>query len=243
MDSKEVITVLKRYINNKFTNTNLMLQSIDLKLNNLICYMDQTKGVVDSNEKKIKTLNTYLYKAIRNLHTLIENSSGMAFVAETVPEEDNLCNLKEMEIKTVLPEKNKNKVIKKVVSNCNIMELKSEKLVVEDNIVIKFLKSKDINSDINFFKYLYFDNVECCPIRYLNKNNYQYWCDGAWCDDNGGDNIADILVKNITKLYMKNNTYDNFGTDIDKYQSYIYSMNDKKYKETFIKKIKELVSI
>ena len=64
----------------------------------------------------------------------------------------------------------------------------------------------------------------------------------AMRDDNG-DGIADILVKNITKLYMKNNTYDNFGTNIDKYQSYIYSMSDKKYKENFIKKIKELVRI
>lgn len=242
MDSKEVITVLKRYINNKFTNTNLILKSIDSKLNNLICYMDQTKGVVDSNEKKIKTLNTYLYKAMRNLHTLIENSSGMAFVGGTVQEEDELCNFKELEIKKVLPKKKENKVIKKVVNDCDMMELKSENLVVEDSIVIKFLKSKDINSDINFFKHLYFDNVECCPIRYLNKNNYQYWCDGAWCDDNG-DGIADILVKNITKLYMKNNTYDNFGTNIDKYQSYIYSMSDKKYKDTFIKKIKDLVKI
>jgi hypothetical protein len=242
MDSKEVITVLKRYINNKFTNTNLILKSIDSKLNNLICYMDQTKGVVDSNEKKIKTLNTYLYKAMRNLHTLIENSSGMAFIGTTVPEEDELCNLKELEIKKILPKKKENKVIKKVLDDCDMMELKSENLVVEDSIVIKFLKSKDINSDINFFKHLYFDNVECCPIRYLNKNNYQYWCDGAWCDDNG-DGIADILVKNITKLYMKNNTYDNFGTNIDKYQSYIYSMSDKKYKDTFIKKIKDLVKI
>lgn len=242
MDSKEVITVLKRYINNKFTNTNLILKSIDSKLNNLICYMDQTKGVVDSNEKKIKTLNTYLYKAMRNLHTLIENSSGMAFVGAAVQEEDELCNLKELDIKKVLPKKKENKVIKKVVNDSDMMELKSENLVVEDSIVIKFLKSKDINSDINFFKHLYFDNVECCPIRYLNKNNYQYWCDGAWCDDNG-DGIADILVKNITKLYMKNNTYDNFGTNIDKYQSYIYSMSDKKYKDTFIKKIKDLVKI
>ena len=242
MDSKEVITVLKRYINNKFTNTNLILKSIDSKLNNLICYMDQTKGVVDSNEKKIKTLNTYLYKAMRNLHTLIENSSGMAFIGATVQEEDELCNLKELDIKKVLPKKKENKVIKKVVNDCDMMELKSENLVVDDSIVIKFLKSKDINSDINFFKHLYFDNVECCPIRYLNKNNYQYWCDGAWCDDNG-DGIADILVKNITKLYMKNNTYDNFGTNIDKYQSYIYSMSDKKYKDTFIKKIKDLVKI
>ena len=242
MDSKEVITVLKRYINNKFTNTNLILKSIDSKLNNLICYMDQTKGVVDSNEKKIKTLNTYLYKAMRNLHTLIENSSGMAFVGATVQEEDELCNLKELDIKKILPKKKENKVIKKVVDDSDMMELKSENLVVEDSIVIKFLKSKDINSDINFFKHLYFDNVECCPIRYLNKNNYQYWCDGAWCDDNG-DGIADILVKNITKLYMKNNTYDNFGTNIDKYQSYIYSMSDKKYKDTFIKKIKDLVKI
>jgi len=243
MDSKEVITVLKRYINNKFTNTNLILKSIDSKLNNLICYMDQTKGVVDSNEKKIKTLNTYLYKAMRNLHTLIENSSEMAFVTGTVPEDDELCNLNELEIKTGLPKKNENKVIKKVVSNCDMIELKSENLVVEDSVVIKFLKSKDINSDINFFKYLYFDNIECCPIRYLNKNNYQYWCDGSWCDDNGGEGIADILVNNITKLYMKNNTYDNFGTNIDKFQSYIYSMSDKKYKENFIKKIKELVRI
>jgi hypothetical protein len=243
MDSKEVITVLKRYVNNKFTNTNLILKSIDSKLNNLISYMDQTKGVVDSNEKKIKTLNTYLYKAMKNLHTLIENSSGMAFNVPIVSEEDELCNLKDFEIKKFKPRKKVDKVIKKTMSNNDIRELRNENLEVEDSIVIKYLKSKDINSDINFFKYLYFDDVKCCPIRYLNKNNYQYWCDGAWCDDNGGENIANILVKNITKLYMKNNTYDNFGTNIDKYQSYIYSMSDKKYKDNFIKKIKELVKI
>ena len=246
MDSKEITTVLKRYINNKFTNTNLMLKTIDSKLNSIINFMDKTKNVVDNNEKKIKTLNTYLYKAMRNLHTLIENSSGIVGTTGQVECQNENISLKDFEEFDFnkISKKKEKKIIMNNVSVGNMRELKKENLEVDSDIVIKHLKVKDLNSDINFFKYLYMENgKECCPIRYLTKNNYQYWFDGAWCDDNCADEIIDILVKNITKLYMKNNTYDNFGIDIDKYQTYIYSMSEKKYKDSFIKKLKDLVKI
>ena len=77
MDNKEIINVLKRYINNKFTKTNLLLKNVDSKMNTLIDYLDKTKRVTENNEKKIRTLNTYLYKAMRNIHTLIESSSEL----------------------------------------------------------------------------------------------------------------------------------------------------------------------
>lgn len=235
MDNKEIINVLKRYINNKFTKTNLLLKNVDSKMNILIDYLDKTKRVTENNEKKIRTLNTYLYKAMRNIHTLIESSSELVVSNEEVKTKSkDEYDSAEMFLMDSIESTSSNKSIK---------ELKVEDMNIENDVIIKYFRNKDIKSDISFFKYLYVDINGECPIRYLNKNNFQYWSDGKWIDDNGAEEIIDIVLKNLSKMYIKNNTFDNFGTNIDKYQSHIYSMKDKKYRENFVKKMKELVRI
>lgn len=235
MDNKEIINVLKRYINNKFTKTNLLLKNVDSKMNILIDYLDKTKRVTENNEKKIRTLNTYLYKAMRNIHTLIESSSELVVSNEEVKTKSkDEYDSAEMFLMDSMESTSSNKSIK---------ELKVEDMNIENNVIIKYFRNKDIKSDISFFKYLYVDINGECPIRYLNKNNFQYWSDGKWIDDNGAEEIIEIVLKNLSKMYIKNNTFDNFGTNIDKYQSHIYSMKDKKYRENFVKKMKELVRI
>jgi hypothetical protein len=235
MDNKEIINVLKRYINNKFTKTNLLLKNVDSKMNILIDYLDKTKRVTENNEKKIRTLNTYLYKAMRNIHTLIESSSELVVSNEEVKTKSkDEYDSAEMFLMDSMESTSSNKSIK---------ELKVEDMDIENDVIIKYFRNKDIKSDISFFKYLYVDINGECPIRYLNKNNFQYWSDGKWIDDNGAEEIIEIVLKNLSKMYIKNNTFDNFGTNIDKYQSHIYSMKDKKYRENFVKKMKELVRI
>ena len=235
MDNKEIINVLKRYINNKFTKTNLLLKTVDSKMNTLIDYLDKTKRVTENNERKIRTLNTYLYKAIRNIHTLIESSSELVVSNEEVKTKSkDDYDSAEMFLMDSMESTSSNKSIK---------ELKVEDMDIENDVIMKYFRNKDIKSDIGFFKYLYVDINGECPIRYLNKNNFQYWSDGKWKDDNGAEEIIEIVLKNLSKMYIKNNTFDNFGTNIDKYQSHIYSMKDKKYRENFVKKMKELVRI
>jgi len=235
MDNKEIINVLKRYINNKFTKTNLLLKNVDSKMNTLIDYLDKTKKVTENNEKKIRTLNTYLYKAMRNIHTLIESSSELVVSHEDVKTKHNDdYDSAEMFLMDSMESTSSNK---------SIRELKVEDMDIENEVIMKYFRNKDIKSDISFFKYLYVDINGECPIRYLNKNNFQYWSDGKWKDDNGAEEIIEIVLKNLSRMYIKNNTFDNFGTNIDKYQSHIYSMKDKKYRENFVKKMKELVRI
>ena len=235
MDNKEIINVLKRYINNKFTKTNLLLKTVDSKMNTLIDYLDKTKRVTENNEKKIRTLNTYLYKAMRNIHTLIESSSELVVSNEEIKTKSkDEYDSAEMFLMDSMESTSSNKSIK---------ELKVEDMNIENDVIMKYFRNKDIKSDISFFKYLYVDINGECPIRYLNKNNFQYWSDGKWIDDNGAEEIIEIVLKNLSKMYIKNNTFENFGTNIDKYQSHIYSMKDKKYRENFVKKMKELVRI
>jgi hypothetical protein len=85
-------------------------------------------------------------------------------------------------------------------------------------------------------------NAEC-PVRYINKNNYQYWYNNKWNDDNSGDYIISVIIYNIKKLYIKTNTYENFKGNIYKYQTYISKMPEKKYADILIKGIKELIKI
>ena len=121
--------------------------------------------------------------------------------------------------------------------------MKKEFLKVDEDVVKKCLKNCDINSDVILFKKIYVNGGSECPIRYINKNNFQYWADGRWYDDAAGEKITDIVVSNIKKLYIKSNVYDNFQGNLYKYQTYIGKMNEKKYKDTFIKMIKDLIKI
>ena len=136
MDNKEIINVLKRYINNKFTKTNLLLKTVDSKMNTLIDYLDKTKRVTENNQKKIRTLNTYLYKAMRNIHTLIESSSELVISNEEVKTKSkDDYDSAEMFLMDSMESTSSNKSIK---------ELKVEDMDIENDVIMKYFKNKDI---------------------------------------------------------------------------------------------------
>ena len=138
MDNKEIINVLKRYINNKFTKTNLLLKTVDSKMNTLIDYLDKTKRVTENNEKKIRTLNTYLYKAMRNIHTLIESSSELVISNEEVKTKSkDDYDSAEMFLMDSMESTSSNKSIK---------ELKVEDMDIENDVIMKYFRNKDIKS-------------------------------------------------------------------------------------------------
>ena len=261
MDSKDLVTGLKRYINNKSTSTQKLVKDIDKKINNLSTAIVKMFKMVEGQEKKIKAMALYQYKIMKVLDNMsVPNEqqldSPMSNLSKSNVSEKSVTDVPELnlpqvsEVVQVEPKKNKPKIVKKVDKpkqknddGEEKLELKREFLNIDEDVVKKCLKNCDINSDVILFKKIYInDNLEC-PIRYINKNNFQYWADGRWYDDVAGEKITDIVVSNIKKLYIKANVYDNFQGNLYKYQTYIGKMNEKKYKDTFIKMIKDLIKI
>lgn len=227
---------LKRYINSKTSNIQKTVDSIDKKINNINSTIIKICKITETQEKKIKNITLYQYKIMKLLDNFFINNN-----------QEQISKKKNVHIDLV-----KNGFVSKkedLASSFNFQhnivnrELKKEIINFDDDEFIKKnLINCDINSDINLFKHLYLNNSNC-PIRYINKNNYQYWFNGKWNDDIGGEEIVSILVNNIRKLYTKINTFENFESSLYKYQTYINKMNEKKYKDSFIKLIKELVRI
>lgn len=243
MDDAKV-TSIKRYINNKFNVFNQSLKAIEKKINTQNNAVMKLYQMNDSLEKKLKTQTIYMYKMMKTLDLLMNDD-------KVVPLNVNVPPIEEEVDEVVLPEVIVKKTIKRSVSKSKKLalggssmskELKKECLQVDDNIVKKYLNTCDITSDISLFKHIYLEGGEC-PIRYINKNNFQYWQDNMWNDDIGGEHIVNVVVNNISKLYIRTNTYDNYGSSIDKYQLYIYKMKEKKYKDLFLKKMKNLIKI
>ena len=232
---KEQLSSMKRYINSKTSGIQKTVNSIEKKLSNLNSAIVKIYKIAEVQEKKIKNITLYQYKIMKLLDNFFINNNQELVLKIPVPADlikSDIIHKKEDLISSISSQPN----------NLN-RELKKEIIKLDDDELIKKnLINCDINSDVNLFKHLYLNNSGC-PIRYINKNNYQYWVNGKWNDDFGGEEIVSILVNNIRKLYISINTYENFESNLYKYQTYIGKMNEKKYKDSFIKLIKELVRI
>ena len=240
MDDAKV-TSIKRYINNKFNVFNQSLKAIEKKMNTQNNAVMKLYQMNDSLEKKLKTQTIYMYKMMKTLDILMSDDKVVPLNVNVPPIEDEV---EEVVVKKTTKRSPSKPKPKKNPSSGGalVRELKKECLQVDQSIVKKYLNTCDITSDISLFKHIYLESGEC-PIRYINKNNFQYWLDNMWNDDVGGEHIVNVVVSNISKLYIKTNTYDNYGSSIDKYQLYIYKMGEKKYKDMFLKKMKNLIKI
>jgi len=243
MDDAKV-TSIKRYINNKFNVFNQSLKAIEKKMNTQNNAVMKLYQMNDSLEKKLKTQTIYMYKMMKTLDLLISDDKVVPLNVNVPPVEEvvlpEVVVKKTTKISPSKPKPKKPQVV--ITSGGSMRELKKESLQVDESVVKKYLNTCDITSDISLFKHIYLENGEC-PIRYINKNNFQYWADNMWNDDIGGEHIVNVVVSNISKLYIRTNTYDNYGSSIDKYQLYIYKMGEKKYRELFLKKMKNLIKI
>ena len=244
MDDAKV-TSIKRYINNKFNVFNQSLKAIEKKMNTQNNAVMKLYQMNDSLEKKLKTQTIYMYKMMKTLDILMSDDKVVPLNVNVPPMEEEVEEVVLPEVvvkKTTKRSPSKPKPKKKPTGGASTRELKKESLQVDQSVVKKYLNTCDITSDISLFKHIYLEGGDC-PIRYINKNNFQYWADNTWNDDVGGEHIVNVVVSNISKLYIKTNTYDNYGSSIDKYQLYIYKMGEKKYRELFLKKMKNLIKI
>ena len=98
------------------------------------------------------------------------------------------------------------------------------------------------------FKKMYIDPIakEYYPIRHIKKK-YQYWYDGHMIDDDSnGTYIKNTIIKNIEECYLNVNTYENYMDDMDQFvknQEHINKLNEQKYKDKFLLKIIQIISI
>ena len=87
---------------------------------------------------------------------------------------------------------------------------------------------------------------EYYPIRNIKKK-IQYWNDGHMIDDDSNANyVKNTVLKNIEECYLRVNTYDNYGNNMDQFlknQDYIKKLSEQKYKDKFLLKIIEIISI
>lgn len=119
----------------------------------------------------------------------------------------------------------------------NIVEIKSELMNIDVDIIKRALKLNGIIGDIILIKYYYFKN-SVSPIRNINMRHYEYWGDNKWNIDPYGKNIINIISNNLKTLYISVNTIENFEVDdFMKNQTHIFELNNEKYQKTLLQEI------
>ena len=187
----------------------------------------------------------------------MENSSD-----ENDSENDNNENNKhlndtfKLENKNIIKEsklnsKKKNKDDNKSIISENIKyeynDVKLQNFDIDTDFTKKCLHYCNIEGDLKLFKKMYIDNIpkEYYPIRHIKKK-FQYWLNGHMNDDINGSYIINTIIKNIEKIYLKINTFDNYVSDMDQFfknQEHINSLSEQKYKDKLLSKIIQLTNI
>lgn len=129
----------------------------------------------------------------------------------------------------------------------NLIELKHEIMIVDDNEVIKALSYRDFRSILYIFK-LYYKNKSgtkyVYPIRISGKRSYEYYLNGEWNSDLYGYYSMKTICTNMQNLFIKINDLDNKKINKDDFllnQEFIYKLSEEKYiKDVFKSLIEEI---
>lgn len=133
-------------------------------------------------------------------------------------------------------------------SLCLYREIKNEYFEVDDIFIKKCLNMMNVHGEIKLFRKIYIDDVqkEYYPIRHIKKK-IQYWNNGHMVDDDSSGNyVKNTILKNIEECYLRVNIYDNYSNNIDQFlknQEHIKKLSEQKYKDKFLLKIIEIISI
>jgi len=210
-----------------------------------------------NEENELSDLNEFINIQKNNdLNEFInieENNNLNEFI--NIEENNNLNELINIEENNNLNELNnieKNKLnqeipIIKVNSFSNFyIDIKKEKLELDNSFIKKCLESHTINADLKIFKKIYIEEIpnSCYSIRTI-KGNYQYWLNNKMNDDDeNGTYIKDIIIHNISNAYLEANNFDHYLQDNDlfiKNQEYILDMNKQKYKDKLFNNILKII--
>ena len=264
--SKNILNKVSYLMNKKLNNINLnkidiIFENIQILLNeyekqnkflynkidvleNLLILMNKD---INDLKKKIKSKNYMNSVSSNNLNLLSEKIKK-----KELDSDDNheLIETNELNYKNINESNdnlNEDIPIMKVNSFSNFYkDIKKEKLELDNNFVKKCLESHNINSDLKIFKKIYIDDIPSSSysIRTI-KDNYQYWLNNKMNDDDeNGTYIKDIIIHNISNIYLEVNNFDDYLEDNDlfiKNQEYILNMSKQKYKDRLFNNILKII--
>jgi len=228
--SNEMIDINNNINTNNYNNNNYKNNNINNNEEEII-QKPLTKS--DSNIELLKKMNE-----------IISNDSDTE--KDDYTKDDYIKNDKNVEKKKALKSKKQKTPTDTLLTK--YVDIKVKHFDIDEKIVKKCLNMNSTNGDIQLFKKMYIENVskEYIPIRHIKKK-FQYWInDHMQDDDTGGEYIVSTVLKNIELCYMKINTMDNYGDDIDQFlknQEHINRLHDPKYKERILVLIINLVDI
>ena len=264
--SKNILNKVSYLMNKKLNNINLnkidiIFENIQILLNeyekqnkflyNKIDVLENLLILVNKDindlKKKIKSKNYMNSVSSNNLNLLSEKIKK-----KELDSDDNheLIETNELNYKNINESNdnlNEDIPIMKVNSFSNFYkDIKKEKLELDNNFVKKCLESHNINSDLKIFKKIYIDDIPSSSysIRTI-KDNYQYWLNNKMNDDDeNGTYIKDIIIHNISNIYLEVNNFDDYLEDNDlfiKNQEYILNMSKQKYKDRLFNNILKII--
>ena len=239
-----------------------------IKNKNFVCSSNSSNNLVNSNssnnlspkcdnkkELDFNNISLLNHNEENELNHIVQNELSDLNEFINIEENNNLNELINIEENNDLNELNnivKNKLnqeisIIKVNSFSNFyIDIKKEKLELDNSFIKKCLESHTINADLKIFKKIYIEDIpnSCYSIRTI-KGNYQYWLNNKMNDDDeNGSYIKDIIIHNISNAYLEANNFDHYLQDNDlfiKNQEYILNMNKQKYKDKLFTNILKLI--
>ena len=128
-----------------------------------------------------------------------------------------------------------------------IKELKHEIIELPEYDILRALNYKDHRSILYIFK-LYYKNKlnlkHAYPIRIKGQRSFEYYSNEEWVPDLYGNNIMNIICKNMENLFIKYNVIEKVNIDnLLSNQEFIYKLSNDKYKRTMLPFIIEEVRL
>ena len=234
-------------VDNIYENTKTLINEFEKqnnKLNNKISVLENLIILInrDINELKKKMKNN----KNKEIDDLI-NEEKINEKNSKIKKEEKSIKIKKEEVILEQPQELV-KVNSLNINDIKYREIKKEEINLEINFVKKCLESHNLNSDLKIFKKIYIDDIpkSYYPIRHM-KGNYSYWLnDKMNIDDENGNYIKEILVTNISNIYLNVNSFENYVNDNDlfiKNQEYIVNMSKQKYKDKLFKNILKIIEM
>lgn len=131
----------------------------------------------------------------------------------------------------------------------DLIELKVENIVYDNNDAIKALFYRDFRSILIIFRSYYKCKTSSnysYPIRIIGKRTYEYYLNGKWIPDPHGHYSMKTICNNIQNLFIKVNDIDNKNINQDNFllnQEFIYKLSDEKTIRNIFKSIIEELRI
>jgi hypothetical protein len=200
-------------------------------------------------DSDVSTNNNILINVLEE----IKNISSKIF-----EDQKNILNkINSLDERMICIEKNMTN-IKITSSNKNINEtninglvnFKLEKLDIDKENVIKFMKYRDYRAVVCIFRLVYKNKTNSehvYPIRISGKRSYDYYNNNKWNPDLYGHHIMNTVCSNVQNLFLKYNTLDDVENinceDFLLNQKFLCKLSDEKYKKEMFKSIIEEVRI